>query len=179
MTGSSAGAGPALLVMGVAGCGKSRIGAAVAARLGARFIEGDAFHPAANITKMQAGRPLDDADRAGWLAALRERIATARAQGSGLVVSCSALKRAYRDVLREGDPALRFVHLDGPRAVLERRLQRPGHFMPPSLLDSQLATLQPLQPDEDGIVLDIRKPLPVLLEQILQAARLDSPRPPV
>ena len=93
----------------------------------------------------------------------------ARAQGSGLVVSCSALKRAYRDVLREGDPALRFVHLDGPRAVLERRMQRPGHFMPPSLLDSQLATLQPLQPDEAGIVLDIRQPLPVLLEQILQA----------
>lgn len=85
------------------------------------------------------------------------------------MVSCSALKRAYRDVLRDGDPALRFVHLDGPREVLERRMQRPGHFMPPSLLDSQLRTLQPLQADEAGIVLDIRQPMAVLLEQILQA----------
>jgi len=84
-------------------------------------------------------------------------------------VSCSALKRAYRDVLRRGDPALRFAHLDGPRDVLERRMQRPGHFMPPSLLDSQLATLQPLQPDEAGIVLDIRQPPAVLVGQILQA----------
>ncbi|MGX9714044.1 gluconokinase [Janthinobacterium lividum] len=156
------------VVMGVSGCGKSAVGSLLASTLGVPYVEGDDVHSPENVAKMAAGIPLDDADRAGWLAALRERIATASAQGDGLVVSCSALKRAYRDVLREGDPALRFVHLDGPRAVLESRLQRPGHFMPASLLDSQLATLQPLQADEAGIVLDIRQPLAVLLGQILQ-----------
>lgn len=157
------------VVMGVSGCGKSAVGSRLADALGVPYVEGDELHPPANVAKMAAGSPLDDADRAGWLAALRDRIATARAQGGGLVVSCSALKRAYRDLLRSGDPALRFVHLDGPRAVLAQRMQRPGHFMPPSLLDSQLATLQPLQADETGMVLDIRQPLPVLLEQILHA----------
>lgn len=157
------------VVMGVSGCGKSAVGGLLAGALGVPYVEGDDVHPPENVAKMAAGIPLEDADRASWLAALRERIATARAQGSGLVVSCSALKRAYRDLLREGDPALRFAHLDGPRAVLEQRMQRPGHFMPPSLLDSQLRTLQPLQADEAGIVLDIRQPLPALLEQILQA----------
>ncbi|MDN2712195.1 gluconokinase [Janthinobacterium sp. SUN118] len=157
------------VVMGVSGCGKSAVGSLLAGALGVPYVEGDELHPPGNVAKMSAGVPLDDGDRAGWLAALREHIATARAQGSGLVVSCSALKRAYRDLLREGDPALRFAHLDGPRDVLERRVQRPGHFMPPSLLDSQLRTLQPLQPDESGIVLDIRQPLAVLVEQILQA----------
>ena len=156
------------VVMGVSGCGKSAVGSALAGALGVPYVEGDDMHPPENVAKMAAGIPLDDADRAGWLDALRERIASARAQGSSLVVSCSALKRAYRDVLRRGDPALRFAHLDGPRDVLERRMQRPGHFMPPSLLDSQLATLQPLQPDEAGIVLDIRQPPAVLVGQILQ-----------
>ena len=157
------------VVMGVSGCGKSAVGGLLASALGVPYVEGDDVHPPENVAKMAAGIPLEDADRASWLAALRERIATARAQGSGLVVSCSALKRTYRDLLREGDPALRFAHLDGPRAVLEQRMQRPGPFMPPSLLDSQLRTLQPLQADEAGIVLDIRQPLPALLEQILQA----------
>ena len=156
------------VVMGVSGCGKSAIGSALAGALGVPYVEGDDVHPPENVAKMAAGIPLDDADRAGWLDALRERIASARAQGSGLVVSCSALKRAYRDVLRRGDPALRFAHQDGPRDVLERRMQRPGHFMPPSLLDSQLATLQALQRDEAGIVLDIRQPPAVLVGQILQ-----------
>ena len=157
------------VVMGVSGCGKSAVGSALAGALGVPYVEGDDVHPPENVAKMAAGIPLDDADRAGWLAALRARIATARAQGGGLVVSCSALKRAYRDLLREGDPALRFAHLHGPREVLARRMQRPGHFMPPSLLDSQLRTLQPLQPDEAGIVLDIGQPLAVLVAQILQA----------
>eukprot|EP01133_Synstelium_polycarpum_P007002 gene7002-8133_t len=156
------------VVMGVSGCGKSAIGSALAGALGVPYVEGDDVHPPENVAKMAAGIPLDDADRAGWLDALRERIAAASDRGSGLVVSCSALKRAYRDVLRRGDPALRFAHLDGPREVLERRMQRPGHFMPPSLLDSQLHTLQPLQPDETGIVLDIRQPPAVLVGQILQ-----------
>ena len=157
------------VVMGVSGCGKSAVGSLLAEALHLPYVEGDDVHSPENVAKMAAGIALDDADRAGWLAALSERIAMARAQGSGLVVSCSALKRAYRDVLREGDPALRFAHLDGPCEVLERRMQRPGHFMPPSLLASQLATLQPLQQDEAGIVLDIRQPLAVLVAQILQA----------
>ncbi|MGK5080991.1 gluconokinase [Janthinobacterium sp. HLX7-2] len=161
------------VVMGVSGCGKSAVGSLLASALGLPYVEGDEVHPPENVARMAAGIPLDDADRAGWLAALRERIATARAQGSGLVVSCSALKRAYRDLLRTGDPALRFAHLDGPRAVLECRMQQrqeqQGHFMPASLLDSQLLTLQPLLPDEAGIVLDIGQPLAVLVEQILQA----------
>ena len=157
------------VVMGVSGCGKSAVGSLLASALGVPYVEGDDLHPPVNVAKMAAGSALDDADRAGWLDALRQRIATARAQGSGLVVSCSALKRSYRELLRGGDPALRFAHLDGPRELLERRMQRPGHFMPPSLLDSQLRTLQPLQPDEAGIVLDIRQPLAVLVEQILRA----------
>ena len=155
--------------MGVSGCGKSAVGSLLADALHVPYVEGDDVHPPENVAKMAAGIALDDADRAGWLDALRQRIATARAQGSGLVVSCSALKRSYRELLRGGDPALRFAHLDGPRELLERRMQRPGHFMPPSLLDSQLRTLQPLQPDEASIVLDIRQPLAVLLEQILRA----------
>ena len=157
------------VVMGVSGCGKSAVGSLLAEALKVPYVEGDDVHPPENVAKMAAGIPLDDADRAGWLAALRARIATARAQGGGLVVSCSALKRAYRDLLREGDPALRFAHLHGRREVLARRMRRPGHFMPPSLLDSQLRTLQPLQPDEAGIVLDIGQPLAVLVAQILQA----------
>ncbi|MGK5051477.1 gluconokinase [Janthinobacterium sp. RB2P8] len=155
--------------MGVSGCGKSAVGSLLADTLHVPYVEGDDVHTPENVAKMAAGIALDDADRAGWLAALRQQIATACAQGRGLVVSCSALKRAYRDLLREGDPALRFAHLDGPCDVLERRMQRPGHFMPPSLLDSQLRTLQALQADEAGIVLDIRQPLAVLVEQILQA----------
>lgn len=157
------------VVMGVSGCGKSAVGSLLAEALKVPYVEGDDVHPPENVAKMAAGIPLNDADRAGWLAALRARIATARAQGGGLVVSCSALKRAYRDLLREGDPALRFAHLHGPREMLARRMQRPGHFMPPSLLDSQLRTLQPLQPDEAGIVLDIGQPLAVLVAQIVQA----------
>jgi len=159
------------VVMGVSGCGKSAVGSRLAARLQVDYIEGDALHPAQNVAKMAAGQPLDDDDRAGWLAALRERIAEAHRNGQGLVVSCSALKRSYRDLLRQGDPALRFAHLDGPRAVLESRVSnRPGHFMPASLLDSQLATLQPLQPDEAGLLLDIRQPLATLVRQIVQAS---------
>jgi len=159
------------VVMGVSGCGKSAVGSRLAARWQVDYIEGDALHPAQNVAKMAAGQPLDDADRAGWLAALRDRIAQAVSESRGLVVSCSALKRSYRDLLREGDPALRFAHLDGPRAVLEQRVaNRPSHFMPASLLDSQLATLQPLQADEAGLVLDIRQPVTALVQQIVDAA---------
>ncbi|WP_229427268.1 gluconokinase [Massilia atriviolacea] len=144
------------VVMGVSGCGKSTVGQALAQELAVPFVEGDQFHPPANVAKMSAGTPLDDADRAGWLLALQARIAAARARGTGLVLSCSALKRRYRDLLREGDPALRFAHLDGPRELIAARMQaRAGHYMPPSLLESQLRDLEPLQADEAGVLLDI------------------------
>ncbi|UOD33678.1 gluconokinase [Massilia violaceinigra] len=142
--------------MGVSGCGKSTVGQALAQELGVPFVEGDQFHPPANVAKMSAGMPLDDDDRAGWLLALQARIREARAGGAGLVLSCSALKRRYRDLLREGDPALRFAHLDGPRELIAARMRaRAGHYMPPSLLDSQLRDLEALQSDEAGVLLDI------------------------
>ncbi|NHZ44372.1 gluconokinase [Massilia sp. CCM 8693] len=142
--------------MGVSGCGKSTVGQALAQELGVPFVEGDQFHPPANVAKMSAGMPLDDDDRAGWLLALQARIREARAGGAGLVLSCSALKRRYRDLLREGDPALRFAHLDGPRELIAARMQaRAGHYMPPSLLESQLRDLEALQSDEAGVLLDI------------------------
>ncbi|WP_229505997.1 gluconokinase [Massilia genomosp. 1] len=144
------------VVMGVSGCGKSTVGQALAQALGVRFVEGDQYHPAANVAKMSAGMALDDADRAGWLHALQGQIREARARGAGLVLSCSALKRRYRDLLREGDPALRFAHLDGPRELIAARMRaRADHYMPPALLESQLRDLEPLQLDEAGVVLDI------------------------
>jgi gluconokinase len=140
------------VVMGVSGCGKSDIGVRLARELGIVFIEGDVWHSSDNVAKMASGIPLTDADRAGWLATLREKIAAARANDTALVLSCSALKRRYRDLLREGDPDLFFVELDGPRELIEERMHaRTGHFMPPSLLGSQLADLEPLQADEQGL----------------------------
>ena len=170
MTQASASSPSALrwVVMGVCGCGKSTVGTALARRLGVPFIEGDKFHPAENVTKMSAGFPLDDADRAGWLRALAGEIGTARARDAGLVVSCSALKRRYRDLLREADPGLRFAHLQGPRELIADRLgQRTDHYMPPALLDSQLRDLEPLGDDEGGRRLDIALPPDVLVERIL------------
>jgi len=156
------------VVMGVSGCGKSTVGAALAARLGLRFIEGDSFHPAPNVAKMSAGLPLDDHDRADWLQALAAEIRGAREQGAGLVLSCSALKRRYRDLLRQADPDLRFAHLAGPRALIaERMAGRSGHYMPPALLDSQLRDLEPLQDDEAGLRLDITQPPQALVDRII------------
>lgn len=141
--------------MGVSGCGKSTVGAALADATQVAFIEGDAFHPDANVAKMSAGVPLDDQDRAGWLQALADQIRTARERDVGIVVSCSALKRRYRDLLRQADPDLRFVHLQGPRELIEERMRsRSGHYMPPTLLDSQLRDLEPLQAGEAGMTLD-------------------------
>lgn len=156
------------VVMGVSGCGKSEIGARLAARLGIDYFEGDHDHPPHNIAKMAAGMPLDDADRDGWLRQLQARLRDAAAHGKGLVLPCSALKRHYRDLLRQGDPDLFFVHLDGSRALIAARMQaRANHFMPVSLLDSQFNDLEPLQPDERGMRLDIALPPEVLIEQIL------------
>jgi gluconokinase len=156
------------VVMGVCGCGKSEVGQQLAAALGVRFLEGDAYHPASNVAKMAAGTPLDDADRAGWLQRLQAEIAAARANGEGLVLACSALKRRYRDVLRAGDPGLRFAHLAGPRELISARMQaRTAHYMPPSLLESQLNDLEPLGAGEHGVLLDISKPIAVLTDEIL------------
>lgn len=155
------------VVMGVSGSGKSTIGAALAGHYGVPFLEGDAFHPAANVNKMSAGIPLDDDDRAGWLDALADEIRRARDQDAGLVLSCSALKRRYRDLLRGADPTLRFVHLAGPRELIAHRMQaRPGHYMPPSLLDSQLDILEPLGADEAGLTLDITLAPTTLVDRI-------------
>lgn len=140
-----------VVVMGVSGCGKSRIGAAVAKRLGAQFIDGDDLHPPANIAKMAAGTPLDDADRAPWLARVGEVLAA-----PDTVVACSALKRRYRDQIRTRARDVIFLHLYGSREVLLQRMAtRPGHFMPVSLLDSQLAALEPPGPDERHVAIDI------------------------
>ena len=156
------------VVMGVSGCGKSTVGQALAAALGVRFVEGDAYHPAINVAKMSAGLALTDADRAAWLQDLQTPLRDACARGAGIVLSCSALKRRYRDVLRAADPSLRFAHLDGARALLAERLgARVGHYMPPSLLDSQLADLEPLAPDEAGVVLDVAEAPALLVAQVL------------
>ncbi|MCC6927583.1 MAG: gluconokinase [Gemmatimonadaceae bacterium] len=150
---------PVLLVlMGVAGAGKSTVGAALASALGVEFVEGDDLHPAENRARMSAGIPLTDADRAGWLRTLAEQLAQAHREGRGLVVACSALKRAYRDVLRAGAP-VRFVFLDGDRWLIAERLERRrGHFMPPALLDSQFATLEAPAPDEAAWRFDVSTP---------------------
>lgn len=156
------------VIMGVCGCGKSTVGAALAQAFGVAFIEGDAYHPAPNVIKMSAGEPLTDDDRAGWLQALAREIAAARARGEGIVVSCSALKRRYRDLLRQADPDLRFAHLQGPRGMIAARMQtRIGHYMPISLLDSQLRDLEPLQPGEAGLTLDTTQPPDALVASII------------
>jgi gluconokinase len=143
-----------VVVMGVAGTGKTTIGPLLAARLGVPYAEGDDFHPEANIAKMTAGIPLDDDDRWPWLDAIGAW-AHERA-GLGGVVSSSALKRSYRDRLRAAAPGIVFVHLTGDRELIEDRMaNRRGHFMPTALLDSQFATLQPLQPDERGVAVDV------------------------
>lgn len=162
--------GIAWVVMGVSGCGKSRIGSMLAEALGIPFIEGDAFHSEANVAKMSAGVALTDDDRHDWLLVLRDKLA---AREGGAVLSCSSLKRAYRDLLRGAGGDVRFVHLAGERSLLEQRVSnRPGHYMPPSLLDSQLRTLEPLQPDESGIPLDIRDMPEQLVGQILATIRV-------
>jgi gluconokinase len=175
---SAGGGARAWVVMGVSGCGKSEIGARLAEALGADFIEGDRFHPAANVRKMSAGIALDDADREGWLRQLAGELARACAAGRGVVLSCSALKRAYRDTLRSSGCALAFVHLSGKRKTLAARMgARAGHFMPLSLLDSQLRDLEPLQPDEDGIVLDIEEAPEALVGHALAYAGKLRPAP--
>ncbi|MHC6594455.1 gluconokinase, GntK/IdnK-type [Arthrobacter sp. C152] len=147
-----------IIVMGVSGCGKTTIGDLVARDLGVPFLDGDALHPVENVAKMAAGTPLTDEDRWPWLAAVGRELAAAG--DGGLVLACSALKRSYRDAIREQAPDTIFLHLNGSKEVLKARTEgRTGHFMPPALLDSQLATLEPLQEDERGVVVDIAAPV--------------------
>ncbi|MGH7679727.1 MAG: gluconokinase [Gemmatimonadaceae bacterium] len=144
------------VVMGVSGSGKTVIGTAFARALGVEFVEGDDYHPAENVRLMAAGTPLTDENRAGWLEALAARLRVASDSGSGLVMSCSALKRKYRDVLRRGAPAVRLVYLKGTQELIARRMTtRRGHFMPPALLASQFATLEEPAPDEGAWICDV------------------------
>lgn len=157
----------ALVVMGVSGCGKSSVGAAIVERSGGRLIEGDAFHPAANIAKMSAGIPLDDTDRAGWLQRLGEEMATWVAQGQRPVLTCSALKRKYRDTLRNAVPELGFVFLELSREeAADRVAHRPGHFMPASLIDSQFAALEPPTGESHTLAVDATLPIVELARQV-------------
>lgn len=158
-----------LVMMGVSGNGKSTIGTLLAERLGRVFIEGDDFHPEANIAKMSAGMPLDDDDRRPWLETLAGRVRELEAQGQSSVLACSALKRQYRDWLRAGDPDLFFVLLQADYEVLRERMERRTHFMPSSLLRSQFDTLEPLQAGERGIVVDVHMPPEHVVAAIMAA----------
>lgn len=156
--------------MGVSGSGKSTIGALVADVLSVSFVDGDSLHPQANIEKMAAGHPLDDADRWPWLAIVGATLAGA--MGTGLVVACSALKRVYRDAILAEAPGAVFLQLDGCRSVLASRVHgRSGHFMPASLLDSQLAALERLQPEEAGVIVDIDAPVATVVAQAAAGIR--------
>ena len=160
------------VVMGVAGSGKSLIGARLARELHVEFVEGDDLHPPENVRRMAAGIPLTDDDRKGWLTKIGDRLRDAKSAGLGLVVSCSALKRIYRDLLRSVAAAdLRFVYLAGSRELLAERLaNRRGHFMPPSLLESQLAILEEPSPDEHAWVCDIRKAPGAIVADLVRRA---------
>jgi len=154
-----------VVVMGVSGTGKSTVGAALAGRLRVPFEDADDLHPQANIDKMTRGEALDDQDRWPWLERIGEWLAD---HESGGVIACSALKRKYRDQLRHHCSAVEFLHLQGGRELIERRqASRPGHFMPSSLLTSQLETLEPLAPDERGVVVEVAGSVDEIVEVLL------------
>lgn len=159
-----------IVIMGVSGCGKSSVGAALSDALGLPYQDGDDLHPAANVAKMRAGEALTDADRWPWLDLVAQELASL----APVIVGCSALRRAYRDRIRAGagGPVL-FVHLAGSRKVIAARMAaRSGHFMPASLLDSQFAALEPPGPDETAITADIDQPLEQLVAEILHQLKL-------
>jgi gluconokinase len=154
-----------VVVMGVTGSGKSTVGVALAERLGVPFADADDFHSAENVAKMRAGTPLNDDDRLPWLRNIAAWLG--EHQGSGAVVTCSALKRRYRDILRERASGVLFLHLDGDKETVRRRVAgRAGHFMPESLVDSQFADLEPLEADEQGIVVDLALPVDDIVDEV-------------
>ncbi len=159
----------ALIVMGVSGSGKSTIAEPLATRLGWRYEDGDTFHPAANVAKMKAGHPLSDADRWPWLQAIADEIDRLSGLGLHAVIACSALKRAYRDVLRHGRRDVRFVFLNGTQQLVASRLaSRKGHFMPPDLLASQFKTLEPPGDDEHPVTVSIEATVDAIVDTIVQ-----------
>lgn len=162
----------AIVVMGVSGAGKTTVGALLAERLGWPFEDGDSFHPPENVGKMRAGTPLTDEDRWPWLRAIAARIAEARGQGTGVVIACSALKRAYRDVLRDRQADLRFLHLTGePALIMARQAARQGHYMPASLVANQFATLEPPDTEADVIDLEVEAEPPAIVQKAIAALR--------
>lgn len=166
-----------IVVMGVSGCGKSTVAQGIADRLGLVMGEADEFHPQANIDKMTAGTPLTDEDRWPWLRDLSAWMAAQAQEGRSTVVACSALRRAYRDVLREGPPSLILVHLAGPMEVIAQRMAAREHFMPPSLLQSQFDTLEALEADQGGIVLDLGRPADDLIDEAVHWLSTDPGSP--
>lgn len=159
----------ALIVMGVSGSGKSTVGAALARRLGWRFEDGDGFHPPANVTKMSAGHPLDDNDRRPWLEAIAAEIDRVATAGGHVVIACSALKRAYRDILIHGRGDTTIVFLAGSEALIAERLaRRKGHFMPPGLLASQFAALEPPAPGENVVTVPIDAGVESIVDDIVR-----------
>jgi gluconokinase len=167
---ASHGAPSPIVVMGVSGSGKSTVGSALAQRLRVPFVDADTLHPPSNIAKMSAGEPLDDDDRNPWLDKIGEWLAGHR---DGGVVSCSALKRAYRARLRAHCPGVEFLYLRGSPELIGRRIaDRTGHFMPPALLRSQFDTLEPLGPDEPGVTVDVSQHLDTIVGGVL--ARLQA-----
>jgi gluconokinase len=159
-----------VVVMGVSGSGKSTVAAGLVERLGWEFAEGDDFHPPENVEKMRSGQPLDDDDRWPWLRRLADWIGGHERSGRSVVVTCSALKRSYRDLLCEGHPSVWFAHVTADAALLQERLERrTGHYMPASLLDSQLATLEPLRDDEPGAAISGAGAPEEVVDQLLAA----------
>lgn len=159
-----------VIAMGVCGSGKTSVGEIVAARMGWIFIEGDDLHPAANREKMASGVPLGDEDRWPWLDRIADRMRAIDRAGGSAVVACSALRRVYRDRLRRSGAEMCFLHLTGDRSLIRRRMEsRSGHYMPPGLLDSQLATLEPARPDETVHEIDIAGTLDEIAEAAIRS----------
>jgi gluconokinase len=165
-----------VVCMGVSGSGKTTVAKGIAKRMDWAYAEGDDFHPKANVEKMRSGTPLTDEDRWPWLRRIGDWISEQESAGRSAVVTCSALRRAYRDLLREGRPAVRFCHVDEPQAVIAERLQqRHGHYMPASLLASQFAILERLEPDEPGVTVSGEGSEEEVLAAALDALGLNAP----